>query len=208
LKVSTASLFLKQLRRTEAPSLNTQTLFCRSAAVLGRPRRTRPPQQETRNNSVEQKPHPSTHKRSSVGARPSSAAPVKRSPLSRNAPTKVTVNASQGISFECALNEEFRVSYQDGLFDGGGRGRPRSDRRAFVYPGEGLLFDKDGRARLRADPRVTDSIFSMQASHSPSLDLSRVLFDSSQSLFLCLHARHMLRRGCRKHSLIADTLQR
>jgi len=31
------------------------------------------------------------------------------------------------------------------LFDGGGRGRPRSDRRAFVCSVKELLFDGDGQ---------------------------------------------------------------
>ena len=34
------------------------------------------------------------------------------------------------------------------LFDGGGRGRPRSDRRAFVCFGKGLLFDGADRERI------------------------------------------------------------
>jgi hypothetical protein len=37
------------------------------------------------------------------------------------------------------------------LFDGGSRGRLRSDRRAFVRAIEGLLIDGGGRGRLRSN---------------------------------------------------------
>ena len=93
-------------RPTEAPTLNTRTLFSRSASVLGRPRPTPTLNTRTlfsRSASVLGRPvehQPLTHERSSVGARPSSAAPV------------------QQIRTECQ---------RDGSLDGGGRGRPRSD---------------------------------------------------------------------------------
>jgi len=63
---------------------------------------------------VEQKSHPLTHERSSVGARSSSAAPVEQ----RSVTAKIL---SWGALKSPGL-----------LFDGGGRGRPRPDRRAFV----------------------------------------------------------------------------
>jgi len=72
---------------------------------------------------IDQKSLPLKHERSSVGARPSAAAPVEHtSPLSYGALASVRFIA--------------RV-----LFGGGGRGRPRSNRRASVYPVKELLFD-------------------------------------------------------------------
>jgi hypothetical protein len=59
-----------------------------------------------------------THERSSVGARSSSAAPSDRTTV----PTH-----------ERSLSEPFHLSGRGGFVRGGGRGRPRSDRRAFVY---------------------------------------------------------------------------
>jgi hypothetical protein len=63
---------------------------------------------------AEQKSQPLTHESSSVGARPSSAAPVEQNP-------------QMGLSLP--LNG---VRKEWVLFDGGGRGRTRSGRRAFV----------------------------------------------------------------------------
>jgi len=40
------------------------------------------------------------------------------------------------------------------LFDGGGRGRPRSDRRAFVCYRVVPVFDGGGRGRPRFDRRA------------------------------------------------------
>ena len=39
-------------------------------------------------------------------------------------------------------------------FDGGGRGRPRSDRRGSVCLGKVVLFDGGGRGRPRSDRRA------------------------------------------------------
>ena len=43
------------------------------------------------------------------------------------------------------------------LFDGGGRGRPRSDRRAFVYPVRRLLFDDCNEEGFAYSPVVVTS---------------------------------------------------
>jgi hypothetical protein len=76
----------------------TPKLFCRSAAVPGRPHRvSKPP----RSDHIELK--------------------------------------QQGASVYLV---------QRVLFEGGGRGRPRSDRRASLYPVRGLLFDEDGWRRI------------------------------------------------------------
>jgi hypothetical protein len=119
-------------RPTEAPTLNTRTLFCRSASVLGRPRPTEAPTLNTRtlfcrSASVLGRPRPTeaptlTHERSSVGARPSSAAPVQHQPLTHE---RSSVGARPSSA---APVQQIRTECQrDGSLDGGGRGRPRSD---------------------------------------------------------------------------------
>ena len=57
------------------------------------------------------------HKSSSVGARPSSAAPFEQKSLD---PIHASSSVRHGV-------------IEVVLFEGGGRGRPRSDRRALVY---------------------------------------------------------------------------
>src|SRR6185369_16390826 len=64
---------------------------------------------------IDQKPNPLTHVRSSVGARPSSAAPVHQNQLHY-----VDIR----ISFSSV--DELRITWVV-LLDGGGRGRTRSD---------------------------------------------------------------------------------
>jgi len=81
---------------------------------------------------------PLTHESSSVGARSSSAARVEQYP------GKLETKQSQLTT----LRKWRRV------FDGGGRGRPRSDWRAFVCYRLGLLFDGGGRGRSRSDWRA------------------------------------------------------
>jgi len=64
---------------------------------------------------VDQKSHPLTHESASVGARPSSAAPSDS--------TLGNWKRSQLTTPQLSRND---------VFGRGGRGRPRSDRRAFV----------------------------------------------------------------------------
>jgi len=104
--------------------------------------RPRPPRSK-------QKPQPLTHERSSVGARPSSAAPVQQNhPCNPEFVTLMPRLMEKEI--ERIAQQRRSECQRDGLLDGGGRGRPRSDRRAFVVQGWGLLLDGGPRtAALR-----------------------------------------------------------
>ena len=85
---------------------------------------------------VEQKHRNRIRASSSVGARPSSAAPVEQNHLNWN------------TLFNFLSAADLRDPILVVLFDGGVRGRPRSDRGACVYPIWVLLFDgvpEDGR---------------------------------------------------------------
>src|ERR1051325_11503766 len=84
-----------------------------------------------------------------IETKPSSAAPVQQNhpcnpefvTLMPRLMEKEIVRIAQQRRSECQ---------RDGLLDGGGRGRPRSDRRAFVVQGWGLLLDGGPRtAALR-----------------------------------------------------------
>ena len=106
---------------------------------------------------AEQKSQPLTHESSSVGARPSSAAPVeqKSSFLSTGdeqwvAQFTTRAKRASGTLGFCSTGaaEDGRAPTEERscvkglglLSDRGGRGRTRSDRRAFVCSGLGLLF--------------------------------------------------------------------
>ena len=84
---------------------------------------------------IEQKPPSLTHETSSVGARPSSAAPIEQKPRTSYAEK----TALQLQPFEKSTVRESRNRTK---LDGGGRGRPRSDRRAFAYSVKEHLFDE------------------------------------------------------------------
>src|SRR6185295_13409343 len=89
---------------------------------------------------VEKKSSPLTHERSSVGARPSSAAPIDQKPQPPNTRTLFCRSAAvlgrprrthaSRLPIEAALHSFARV-----LLEGGDRGLTRSDRRAFVCSG-------------------------------------------------------------------------
>jgi hypothetical protein len=84
---------------------------------------------------IEQKLLDRRHRSSSVGARPSPAAPVDQNPHSQRADPDHRVAQLTTLQLKTP-----RLT--DGLLiDRGGRGRPRSDRRASVSPVKELLFD-------------------------------------------------------------------
>ena len=88
---------------------------------------------------IEQRLLDRRHESSSVGARPSSAAPVEQYP-------------DEWV--ELAL---LRLQFARVLFDGGGRGRPRSDRRAFLSPVAELLFDGAAEGHIRQTQSLSDT---------------------------------------------------
>ena len=68
------------------------------------------------------------------------------------------------------------------LIDGGGRGRPRSDRRAFVFPVNGLLFDGDFLA-LNRTPRYSSCTQLMNQNLEQLIaNISRFLRDEAYPL--------------------------
>jgi|GEM_PF-2886021 len=102
--------------RTEGPGLDISNLFCRSASVLGRPRPTEPSSPNTRTLFC---------RSASVLGRPRPTEPLDQRHKSSSA------GAFCGVKFQSVV----------ALIDGGGRGRTRSGRRAFVYPSQGFPFD-------------------------------------------------------------------
>jgi hypothetical protein len=84
---------------------------------------------------IEQKLLDRRHRSSSVGARPSPAAPVDQKSISQSRCFQLKC-CELGHSMVRVRSLRMRV-----LIDGGGRGRPRSDRRASVSPVKELLFD-------------------------------------------------------------------
>src|SRR5690242_15823955 len=114
----------------------TVNLFSWSAAVLGHP--------------VEQRPL-GKHANALLSERQSSAAPVEQKPLGKHANALLSERGSprpppsnRSLWDEhsnvldpcaCALRQKSYVyPILRLMFDGGGRGRPRSDRRARVFP--------------------------------------------------------------------------
>ena len=101
---------------------------------------------DLRDRSVEQKPESLIHESSSVGARPSPAAPFEQRPPSLIHESPLTPRV---LEMRQLLNSAGMV------FDGGGRGRPRSDRRAFAYQGLGILFDGQDARSNKISVRVS-----------------------------------------------------
>ena len=112
--------------RTEASEPHTRKLFCRSASVLGRPRPTEPPQ-------------PHTHKLFCQSA-------VSLGPSNRSLHPYRQETNGMWTKFKTKANQRVELSWV--LLDGGGRGRTRSDRRAFVCAVKVLLF-AGGELRLK-----------------------------------------------------------
>jgi len=95
------------------------------------------------NNTSEQTHLDRRHESSSAGVRPSSAAPVEQNHLRLSATVRPISDSSlhQRCGIAAVSIDTYLESGEMVLFDGGGRGRTRSDRRAFVSPLQASLFD-------------------------------------------------------------------